>query len=175
MTKQGHLEPEIYSDSNWTEVGSDRRSTTRYATMMSGAVITWKSKRQTTVATSTAEAAKDATWIRNIFRSMNFKVKIPMSIYSDNNGSKSIAENPVHHHRTKHIDIRYHFIREKVKKGIADIVHMDTQEMLADTFTKNLGRVVFERLRDKKGLVAWGQTASGYRIRLSVSDAFSTI
>ncbi|KAA8915806.1 hypothetical protein TRICI_002058 [Trichomonascus ciferrii] len=84
---------------------------------------------------------------------MNLKIPIPMKIYSNNNGSKSIAENPVYHHRTNHIDIRHYFIREKVKKQIIEIVHIDTQEMLADIFTKNIGRVVFEKLRDKMSLV----------------------
>ncbi|KAA8903079.1 hypothetical protein TRICI_005766 [Trichomonascus ciferrii] len=61
-----------------------------------------------------------------------------MKIYYGNSGSKSITENPIHHLRTKHTDIRHHFIREKAKKQIIEIVHIDTQEILADIFTKNL-------------------------------------
>jgi hypothetical protein len=169
--KQGTIIPTGYSDANWSgDVGSDRRSTTGYIMILAGGGITWRSKKQTTVATSTAqaeymalaEASKEITWLQNFLKAMKLgDGKTSTTIYADNSACKAIAENPVHHQRTKHIDIQYHFIREKIEKGLVKVVKIESQNMLADMLTKNLGRVIFENLRGRIGLVQGGQTARG--------------
>ena len=77
----------------------------------------------------------------------------PTLIYEDNQGAISMAKNPVFDNRTKHVQIRYHFVREAVEQGTITLEYCHTDEMLADRFTKALARDQFEKLRAGIGLV----------------------
>ncbi len=128
---------------------------------MSGGAISWLSQKQATVALSTAEAeyialgsaTQEAIWLRRLLSDLKVEVDTPTDILEDNQGAIAIAKNPVGHKRTKHIDIRYHFIREAVLTGTAHLTYCPTNEMVADILTKPLPRVQFEKLRNEFGLI----------------------
>jgi hypothetical protein len=108
--------------------------------------VSWASKRQPTVALSTTEAeymalsaaAREAVWMQRLFMELRFDAADSITINVDNQSCISLAKNPSFHARTKHIDIRHHFVREKVESGVVDLVFCPTKEMVADVLTKAL-------------------------------------
>lgn len=150
-----------YSDSDWAGNLDDRRSVSRYMFMLCGAPISWRSKKQTSVALSTAEAeyialssaTQEAVWLRQLTSELRFEQTKPTVIYEDNQSAISLAQNPQFHGRMKHIDIRHHFVREKVTDGMIEIKYCRLNGMLADMLTKGLSRTVFETLRKSAGVV----------------------
>jgi hypothetical protein len=153
-------ELEGYSDADWAGDLDNRRSTTGYLFKIGGVPICWKSKRQPTVALSTAEAeymalslaVQTVIWIRKLLKNFGVSIEKPTTLYEDNQGCIAMAKNPVNHERTKHIDIRYHFVREKVEEGIVQVEYLETEEMLADILTKGLARDRHQKLCKKIGL-----------------------
>ncbi len=141
-----------YSDADWAGDLDDRHSTSGNLFIMSGATISWTSKKQATVSLSTAEAeyialntsTQEAVWLQRLLEGLEKKYK-PTIIMGDNQGSIAIARNPVFHARTKHIDIRHHFIREALQDGVIDLHFCPTDEMVADVLTKPLPRNRFEQ------------------------------
>jgi hypothetical protein len=103
------------------------------------------------------EASKEAIWLQNFLQSILKGAKqstpTPIIIKEDNKAAIDIANNPVDHQRTKHIDVRYHFTREKVKEEILKLEHCPTKEMLADLLTKPLPKPQTDELTIKLGLV----------------------
>eukprot|EP00795_Rhopilema_esculentum_P007998 gene7998-biopygen1703 len=148
-----------FSDASWADDMQNRHSTTGNVFMMAGGAISWLSQKQSTVALSTAEAeyiasskaAQEVVWLKQLFREIGDNVQ-PITIMEDNQGAISMTKNPVGHKRTKHIDIRYHFVREQVEKGTLLLKYCNTKEMLADLLTKSLNRGQFEYLRCKLGM-----------------------
>ncbi|KAG4034616.1 hypothetical protein PC123_g28714 [Phytophthora cactorum] len=115
-----------YSDADWAGDIESRRSTSGYAFMMNGGCISWRSKKQRTVALSSteaeymalSEATQEAVWLKVFLCELGEMANDEaVKIYEDNQGSIALAKNPEFHKRTKHIDIRYHFVREKVEDG----------------------------------------------------------
>ncbi|RVW20455.1 Retrovirus-related Pol polyprotein from transposon RE1 [Vitis vinifera] len=119
-------EIEIFSDADWAGSVTDRRSTSGYCSFVWGNLVTWRSKKQSVVARSSAEAE---------FRAMD---KHPMVLYCDNQAAISIAKNPVHHDRTKHVEIDRHFIKEKIEEGVFKVSYTPTNCQTADILTKLL-------------------------------------
>jgi len=121
----------------------------------SNGAITWASKLQPTVALSSAEseymavseAVQDAIYLRQLSADLGFPQREPTVIYEDNQGCIALTENPVNHKRTKHIDIRHHFIRERVESGEIALKYVMTRNQVADLLTNPLKRVDLERLR----------------------------
>jgi transposase InsO family protein len=136
----------IYSDADFAACTDDRRSVTGYSVHMGGAAISWLSTRQSTTAQSTveaeymasAEAVKEAIWWRAFLRGLGRRLNAPTVLYSDNQGSIALSKNPDSHRRTKHIDVRFHLIREHVKKRTVVLQYVSTSEMPADALTKSL-------------------------------------
>ena len=122
-------------------------------------------KKQTCVALSTAEAEymalastiKEAMWMRqllnNLYRNER-DISKPTTIYEDNQSAIWIARNQQCHGQSKHIDIKYHFVREKISEGIIDLKYCDTTNMLADMFTKGLSGPQFKKLRNMIGMAS---------------------
>lgn len=144
-----------YADADWAGDISTRKSTTGYLFQIGNATVSWKSKRQSIVALSSTEAeyvslssaTQETMWIRSLLGSIGFQQIDPTTINEDNQGAIALAGNPGNHPRTKHIDIKYHFIREAVEKNEIALQYCPTKEMLADMLTKALPREKFQELR----------------------------
>ena len=151
-----------YSDADWAGNLDDRHSTTGNVFLLSGAATTWLSRKQPTVTLSTSEAeyvamssaAQEIIWLRSLLNELGLSTRDPTILFEDNRGAIALSKNPVSHKRTKHIDIRYHFVRETVEAGTINICYCPTSDMLADMFTKPIPKTRFEMLRTKIGLKA---------------------
>ena len=127
--------------------------------MADGAVV-WASRMQKTVARSSteaeymalSEACSEIAWLTSLQQEIGYFTPGPTPLVSDNQGGIFLAVNAVHDRRLKHVDIRYHFIREFVESKRVNIVYVNTDMMMADTLTKPLGRVKFEYFRSELGL-----------------------
>ena len=144
-----------YADADYAGCVDSRRSTTGFFFMLNGGPVSWHCKLQSTVAMSTTEAeymslstsASDAVFLRGLLKHMTFEQKEPTTIFEDNFGCECLTKDEVLHTRTKHIDIRYHKIRELVKDGTVAIESCPTEEMVADILTKLLTKPKFEDFR----------------------------
>jgi hypothetical protein len=141
-----------YSDADWAGDKQDRKSTSGYLYFLSGGPVTWRSKKQTTVALSSteaeyiglSEAAKEAMWLMQLASDLG--INFPsIKVFEDNQGSIFLADHPVSHQRTKHIDVRYHFVRHLVVEGNLEIKYLPTEEMVADLMTKALPKDKHEK------------------------------
>ena len=108
--------------------------------------MAWESRKQRTVALSSTEseymalteATKQATYLRNFLLQIGFPETANIKIYCDSNSARKLAENPVYHNRTKHIDVRHHYVREALDLGILTVEHVSTTEMASDMLTKSV-------------------------------------
>ena len=156
----GHLRIEGYTDSDWAGSPADRRSTTGYCTFIGGNLVTWKSKKQSVVARSSAEAEYRAmahttcelTWLRTLLHEFGFPVHDPTPLYCDNQAAIHIANNPVFHERTKHIEVDCHFIRSKVESKEISTPFVPSGSQLADIFTKALPKASIDSICRKLGV-----------------------
>ena len=152
---------EVYTDSDWAGCVVDRKSTTGYCSFVWGNLVTWKSKKQTVVARSSAEAEFRAMahgicegiWLERMLDELRIPTNHTMRILCDNKAAISIAKNPVHHDRTKHVEVDRHFIKEKVDNGIIDIDHVPSCSQTADILTKALPRHTYEGIRTNLGMI----------------------
>ncbi|CAB4028654.1 Hypothetical predicted protein, partial [Paramuricea clavata] len=149
-----------YSDADWAGDLDDRKSTSGYVFQISNAAISWRSKKQSCVALSTAEAeymtlasaTQEAVWLQQLLSDLKSKPTGPMLILEDNQAAICMAKNAQYHGRAKHIDIKYHFIREHVASAAVKLEYCSTEEMIADIFTKGLSVVQFTKLRKMLGV-----------------------
>ena len=149
-----------YSDADWANDPDDRHSTTGNLFMMSGAAVSWLSKKQSTVALSTSEAeyialstaTQEAVWFRRLLCDLGISTDEPTILMEDNQGAIAIAKTSSHHARTKHIDIRYHYVREAIQERCIELKYCSSHDMIADVLTKPLSGEQFKRLRQAMGL-----------------------
>ena len=133
-----------YCDADYAGDPDTRKSTTGYVTILAGGATAWSSRRQATVAVSTAEAevmagcaaTKEVVWQRMMMSDFGCTMRMPTAIMSDNQSALSIYKNPVASQRSKHIDIQYHFARERSAMGQVAFSYVSTAEMVADCLTK---------------------------------------
>lgn len=133
-----------YADADYGACLNDRRSYTGYVFYLNGP-ISWESRKQRTVALSTTEAeymalsdaCKEAIYVKNLLEEV-FNLTDSVCIYSDNQGAQMLTKNNVHHSRTKHIDMRHHFLRDLVDSRTISVEYVPTNEMKADILTKFL-------------------------------------
>ena len=145
-----------YSDSDWAGDIDNRRSTSGSLLMLAGGPIIWKSVKQRTVALSTMEAEyialsaviQDVMWSRNLLTEIGFDAPGPTTVYEDNQSCIAYAKDSRFHNRAKHIDIRYHFVREAVASNVVSLSYLSTDKMVADILTKALSFPVFSRFTD---------------------------
>jgi hypothetical protein len=136
----------IYSDSDWASDRNTRKSTTGFIIFLQDAPILWKSQSQKTVSLSStkaeyyalSEAAKEVKFISQVLESLGLKVTKPIIVYIDNVGAIFVAENPSATKHTRHIDARYHFVREYIIDGHMRIIFVQSKNNRADIFTKNV-------------------------------------
>jgi hypothetical protein len=148
-----------YTDSDYATDLVKHRSTTGYHLKLADGIISWQSRAQKAIVLSATEAeymalsdcSRQVVWIQNIFTELGFPVQ-PTQICADNEGGIFIASNPVQERRTKHIDVRFHYVCDLIEQKRIDIVWVPTDENSADMFTKNLGHIKFEKFRCMLGL-----------------------
>ncbi|CAK9826054.1 Retrovirus-related Pol polyprotein from transposon TNT 1-94 [Anthophora retusa] len=149
-----------YVDADWANCPIDRRSYTGYAYVLASGAISWNSRKQQTVALSSteaeymalAEAAKEAVFLHAFLVELGFRQLADVNIYNDNIGASRMADNPVFHNRTKHIDVRHHFVRDLIKNGHITLGHVSTGDMPADVLTKALPRAKHVACRERLGM-----------------------
>ena len=150
-----------YSDADWAGDMDDRKSTSGYMFQIAGGPVSWRSKKQDTVALSTAEAeyvalssaAQECVWMRRLVSELGKPPGEPTTVLEDNQSSIAMARNPQFHGRAKHIDIKHHFVREQVSVGMIELKYCPTREMVADVLTKGLPQQQFSLLREMAGIV----------------------
>ncbi|GJW65528.1 hypothetical protein Tco_0117412 [Tanacetum coccineum] len=157
--KDSGFELIAYSDADHAGCKDDCKSTSGGLQFLGGKLVSWSSKKQDCTAMSTAEAeyvslsacCAQVIWMRTQLLDYGFKYnRIPM--YCDSKSAIAISCNPVQHSKTKHIDIRYHFIKEHVERGTVEIYFVGTEYQLADLFTKALPKERFEYLVHRIGM-----------------------
>ncbi|KAJ9544841.1 hypothetical protein OSB04_024548 [Centaurea solstitialis] len=157
--KESGFELVAFSDADHGGCQLDRKSTSGHVQFLGDKLVSWGSKKQHCVSTSTAEAeyiaaascCSQVLWMRTQLRDYGYNFNhIP--IYCDSKSAIAITCNPVQHTRTKHIDIRYHFIKDHVERGTIELYFVNTEYQLADLFTKPLDEKRFNFLISKLGM-----------------------
>jgi hypothetical protein len=150
-----------YTDANWAKSVSDRKSTSGYCFSLGSAMISWQSRKQSSIALSTTEAEYIAAcsasykviWLRKLLTGLfDLEMRATLILY-DNQSCIKMTENHVFHDRSKHIDIRYHYICDMVQRGALKLQYISTDEQFADVLTKPLSHVKFEYFQDKLDIV----------------------
>ena len=150
-----------YSDADWGGDMEDRKSTSGYLFQISGGAVSWRSKKQTCVALSTAEAeyitlasaTQEAMWLRQLICDLNIDAGLQaIVLFEDNQSAISMSKNTQFHGRSKHISIKYHFVRDQVSEGTVELKYCPTQDMIADMLTKGLAKDQFTKLRKLAGM-----------------------
>ncbi|CAL8119105.1 unnamed protein product [Prunus armeniaca] len=160
MKKNNNTQIMGYCDADWAGNAIDRKST-GYCRFVGGNLVTWKSKKQTVVARSSAEAeyhamastACELIWLKGLLCDLSVPTNLPMSLFCDNQAAMHIASNPVFHERTKHIEVDCHYIREQVQSQVIQTHYTRSFDQLADIFTKPLASHQFQRLLSKLGSI----------------------
>lgn len=149
-----------YCDADWAGSVDDRQSTTGYVFLFQSAAISWATKKQKTVALSSTEAEfmsitaaiQESVWLKRLEKELNPEYKESMQIYSDNKGALQVALNNNYSTRTKHVDIKAKFIRQKIDNNEVVLEYICTNEMVADVFTKAVPSQKLEYFARKFGL-----------------------
>jgi hypothetical protein len=150
-----------YLDLDWAKSAVDRKSTSRCCFSLGSTVITWSNRKQTSATLSLIEAkyitvsmaSCEAIWLRKLLTCLCDQELEPTVIYCDNQSCIKLSENPVFHNRSKHIEIRYHFIRDRIQKGAVKLQYVSTDEQVADILTKPLVKEKFVFFGDKLEVV----------------------
>ena len=151
-----------YSDSDLAGDIDDRKSTSGVAYFLGRSIVSWLSQKQKVVALSSCEAeyiaaatrAGQGVWLERLLGDLTDKEPEGVVLYVDNKSTIALSKNPVHHDRSKHIDIRYHYIRDCVEEGKIEVNYICTDDQLADILTKSLGRQKFTEMRGRIGVQA---------------------
>lgn len=143
--KRVNTELEGFVDADWASDTHDRKSYTGFCFKLSGAAISWESKKQKTVALSSteaeymamSEASKEAIYLLNFYNEIIGNLNC-IKLFNDSQSAQKLSVNPVFHKRSKHIDVRHHFIREAIANNLIRVEYLQTADMPADIFTKSL-------------------------------------
>uniref|UniRef100_A0A2N9HE74 Integrase catalytic domain-containing protein n=1 Tax=Fagus sylvatica TaxID=28930 RepID=A0A2N9HE74_FAGSY len=151
----GPLSLSAYTDADWAGDPDDRRSTYGFLVYLGHNAITWSAKKQATVSRSSTEseyralaiASAELCWVRSLLKDLGIYLPDPPTLWCDNISALAIASNPVFHARTKHIEVDFHFVRERVLRKDLLVKFVSTVDQLADIFTKSLSTHRFLELR----------------------------
>jgi hypothetical protein len=148
-----------FADADWGANPDDRKSYTGYIFIFANCSVSWEARKQQTVALSSTEAeymalsdaTKEAIYLRRFLKEV-LNIDKQIQIMNDNQGARSLAQNPIQHSRTKHIDIRHHFIREILQRKEIEIKYIQTSEMVADFLTKPLSKFKHNYCLENSGI-----------------------
>ena len=144
-----------YSDNDWSRDMDDCKSTTSFVFYMGGTTFTWVLKKKSIVTLSTCEAEYVAVtscvcyeiWFQNLLKEMSVLQKESTKIFVDNKAAIALAKNPVFHDRSKHIDTRYHYIRECIARKDVQLEYVKSHDQVVNIFTKPLKQEYFIKLK----------------------------
>lgn len=150
-----------YSDSDYAGCPYTRRSTTGYCHFIAGGCVSWRARKQPTVATSSTEAeyraayeaTQDVIWLRKLLNDFGYPQSHATLLNCDNQGSIALAKNPLFQSRSKHFDNKYHWIREKVTDNTVILKYINTSQMIADFLTKSVFRPKHSWCVEASGMV----------------------
>ncbi len=165
-----------YTDSDWGSDPTDRKLLSGYIFHLTAGPISWKCRKQQTVARSSTEAeylvanlaVQESIWLRRLMTDLGFPQNRPTRIYEDNQGCIALSKNSSHHDRTKHIDIKHHFIHGKVEDKTLELVYCPSKQNIADILTKGVPRPLFEDLRSRLGICPFFRMSGGIGITYSL-------
>ena len=156
---QSNLTLTTYGDADWGNCLDIRKSTSGYCVFLGESLISWKSKKQPTVARSSAEV--EYRVMANVTSEVEWLIKLlqdfgvspgSVKLLCDNQAAQHIASNPTFHERTKHIEIDCHFVRERVQSELLKLIHVKSQHQLTDIMTKPLATTPFRSIMSKLGV-----------------------
>jgi hypothetical protein len=151
-----------YTDADWEGSIDDRKITSGGAFFLGSFLVSWLNKKQTSISLSTGEVKYIAAtscctqvlWIKKNLKDIQVPCDQPVTIMCDNTSAINISKNHVQHSKTKHIPIKYHFLREQVQDQVVKLEYVPSKEKIADIFTKPLPRESFEYLRQRLGVIS---------------------
>ena len=156
---RGHAQLQLdvcaYADADWANNKGDRKSISGWIAKLNGDPVSWSSKKQRVVALSTCEAElyaeaaaiQEVLWLRGLLSELGLHARTGSTVFGDNQSTIAVSKNGVKGERTKHVDVKYHFITETVESGEVKLQWVPTTQQHADIFTKALSAPVFLRLR----------------------------
>jgi hypothetical protein len=167
----------VYTDSDWAGDKENRHSVTVYIMFLMGVPVMWKSRLQRTVALSSTEAeyyaisetAKEIKFIAQILQSLGIQVDLPIIVNVDNVGAIFMVENVTATSRTRHVDARYHYVREFIEEGFLKIIFVKSEDNKADGFTKNMKMDLYEK-HSGTYLVEKSKVEQGIEVRKGVME-----
>lgn len=145
----------VYSDADFAGCVDTRKSTTGHCVMLNSSIVSWCSEKQKSVSLSTTESeyiaasqsVKEMIWICRLLKNLKIEFNQPI-LHVDNQSAIKLIKNPEFHKRSKHIDVRFHFIREHFEEKLFDLNYIESEKQIADIFTKSLPRIKHEKFRD---------------------------
>jgi hypothetical protein len=167
-----------YADTDWAGCVDTRKSTSRYCFFIGKSLVSWRAKKQQTIARSSSEAEYislayavcELQWLLYLLSDLNVTCSRPPMLYSDSQSAIHIASNTVFHETTKHLEIDCHLIREKLQKGILKLLPISTNEQLADFLTKALSFPKFGYFVSKLNLINIYPSSTYGRVLNSTED-----
>ena len=161
-SKGDHIK--MYVDADWGQDKESRKSTSGFTVFFGNSCVSWKSKKQTSVALSTCEAeyialsesAKELLWILQLAKDMELHQNNPVQVFEDNQATIKVAECEKSNFRMKHLDIKYHKVRELIKEKTIQLHHCPSEQMIADILTKPIPRPRFQYIKHQLGIMEHG-------------------
>ena len=150
-----------YTDADWARDRNDCKSITGYIIKVNDCVVSWSSKKQSTVALSSAESeyyalgagTQQLIWTKAVLAEIMMQPIGLTTMKTDSQSALAMCNKDNMHNRTKHIDVRHHFVRDQMKKGTMELKWVSTTHQLADILTKPLNKVKFKQMRDR--IIHW--------------------